>query len=233
MAKRPESPRRKHRTGSSRRARQSPEERYGRLEAFDLDCLSGGENLLAGVDEAGRGALAGPVVAAAVILPRGSGLVGVNDSKRLSEAQRESLFASIVDKAVSVGIGVGHPNLIDSKNILNATLIVMARAIANLKEMPHMVLVDGRDSVVCPAQVVPVIGGDEKSLSIAAASIVAKVARDRLMRRLHRLHPGYNFENNKGYGTQEHLEAIERRGLTPIHRRSYHLKTIEKSATLF
>jgi ribonuclease HII len=233
LAKRPESQRRKHPSGSSGGPRRATLELYGRLEAFDRDCVSGGENLLAGVDEAGRGALAGPVVAGAVILPRDSGLVGVNDSKRLTEAKRESLFASVVENAIAVGIGISQPGLIDSKNILNATLIAMSRAVANLGITPAVVLVDGRDCIECPGKVVPVIGGDGKSLSVAAASIVAKVARDRLMRKLHRRHPAYNFENNKGYGTQEHLDAIGRYGRTPVHRQSYRLKTVEKSPSLF
>ncbi len=233
MAKRPESPRRKHPSGSDRPVRKAAVELYGRLEAFDRNYLSVGERLLAGVDEAGRGALAGPVVAAAVILPPDSGLFGVNDSKRLTEMRRESLFSSIVETAISVGIGVGQPALIDSENILNATLIAMARAVGNLGRIPALVLVDGRDGIDCLTGVVPVIGGDHKSLSIAAASVVAKVTRDRLMRKLHRRYPVYNFENNKGYGTREHLEAIERHGTTPVHRQSYRLKTVEKTLSLF
>jgi ribonuclease HII len=232
LAKPLESPRRKRRTGSSR-PRQATLDLFNRLEAFDRECLTGGEDLLAGVDEAGRGALAGPVVAAAVVLPRESGLVGVNDSKRLTEDRRESLFSLIVEKAVSVGVGIGQPELIDSKNILNATLIAMARAVSNLRITPALVLVDGRDRIECPGNVVSIIGGDGKSLSIAAASIVAKVTRDRLMRRLHRRHPVYNFENKKGYGTREHLDAIGRHGTTPVHRRSYQLKSVEKNPTLF
>ena len=188
---------------------------------------------LAGVDEAGRGALAGPVVAAAVVLPAGSNLLGVNDSKKLTEARRESLFSNIVETALTIGIGVGNPALIDSRNILNATLTAMARAIGNLRMAPSVVLIDGRDAVECPFPVVPVIGGDARSLSVAAASIVAKVTRDRLMRRLHRRYPLYNFIENKGYGTREHLEAIARHGVIPEHRKSYRLKTVEKTLRLF
>jgi ribonuclease HII len=233
LAKRLESPRRKHPSASSRPAGQAAVALYGRLEAFDRNYLSGGERLLAGVDEAGRGALAGPVVAAAVILPADSGLVGVNESKRLTEIRRERLFSSIVEAAISVGIGVGQPGLIDSRNILNATLIAMARAVDNLGRTPALVLVDGREGLDGIPDVVPVIGGDGKSLSIAAASIIAKVARDRLMRKLHKRYPAYNFENNKGYGTKEHLDAICRLGTTPVHRKSYRLKTVEKSLRLF
>ncbi len=185
------------------------------------------------MDEAGRGALAGPVVAAAVVLPAGSNLLGVNDLKRLAEPRREALFAEIAATALSIGIGVGNPRLIDSRNILNATLSAMARAIANLRVTPSVVLVDGRDSVECPFPVVPVVGGDGLSLSVAAASIVAKVTRDRVMRRLHRRYPLYNFIENKGYGTREHLEAIARHGVIAEHRKSYRLKTVEKTLRLF
>jgi ribonuclease HII len=185
------------------------------------------------VDEAGRGALAGPVVAAAVVLRREADLAGVDDSKRLTEAQRESLFPRIVESAIAVGIGVGQPSLIDSRNILNATLAAMARAIMNLRMDPGVILVDGRDRVESRFRVIPVIGGDRKSLSVAAASIVAKVARDRLMKRLHGRYPVYNFLDNKGYGTREHLEAIVRHGVIPEHRKSYRLKSIEKTLRLF
>ncbi len=193
----------------------------------------GGERQLAGLDEAGRGALAGPVVAAAVILPPDSNLVGVDDSKRLSEKQRETVFSTIVEKALAVGIGIGHPTLIDDKNILNATLIAMARAAGNLKLEPSIILVDGRDRVDSTTQVIPIIGGDRQSLAIAAASIVAKVARDRMMRRLHDRYPVYNFLRNKGYGTREHIEAIERHGMIAAHRKSYRVKTVEKTPRLF
>ncbi len=206
---------------------------YRRLCEFDRGFLPGGEGPLAGVDEAGRGALAGPVVAAAVVLPPESDLYGVNDSKRLTEAQREALFPRIVKSALAVGIGVGKPELIDSRNILNATLAMMARAIENLRMEPAVVLVDGRDRVESRFRIIPVIGGDRKSLAVAAASIVAKVTRDRLMRRLHGRYPVYNFLENKGYGTPEHLEAIERHGMIPEHRKSYRLKTIEKTLRLF
>jgi len=206
---------------------------YRRLCEFDRGFLPGGEGPLAGADEAGRGAFAGPVVAAAVVLPPESDLYGVNDSKRLTEAQREALFPRIVKSALAVGIGVGKPELIDSRNILNATLAMMARAIENLRMEPAVVLVDGRDRVESRFRIIPVIGGDRKSLAVAAASIVAKVTRDRLMRRLHGRYPVYNFLENKGYGTREHLEAIERHGMISEHRKSYRLKTIEKTLRLF
>lgn len=208
-------------------------EAYLRLEAFDRGHLPSGEGYLAGVDEAGRGALAGPVVAAAVVLPADSWLLGVNDSKCLAEAQREGRFLEIVNSAVSIGIGVEKPAFIDRYNILNATLSAMARAVSRLTVAPAMVLVDGRDRFESRGIVLPVIGGDRRSLVVAAASIVAKVARDRLMKRLHRRYPGYNFIDNKGYGTAEHLDAIARLGLIPEHRKTYRLKTVEKTRPLF
>ncbi len=188
---------------------------------------------LAGIDEAGRGALAGPVVAAAVVLPRGSELFGVDDSKRLSEGEREKLFPAIVEKAIAVGISFSHAPLIDKKNVLNASLMAMARAVENLRVPLDIILLDGRDRIDLPGRVVPVIGGDGKSLSIAAASIIAKVTRDRLMRRLHRLHPCYNFISNKGYGTKEHLAAIRKYGMTPFHRRTYCACAVENAPGLF
>ena len=233
MAKRLESRKEEPRRGNSHRRGEASVEVYRRLEAFDRGFLQEGGGFLAGVDEAGRGALAGPVVAAAVVLPAGSNLVGVNDSKRLTETQRETRFLEIVENSLSIGIGVGNPGLIDSRNILNATLAAMARAIGNLRMTPSLVLIDGRDAVECPFRVVPVIGGDGRSLAVAAASIVAKVTRDRLMRKLHRRYPVYNFIENKGYGTRQHLEAIARHGVIPEHRKSYRLKTVEKTLRLF
>ncbi len=227
--KRPASPKRK------RRAANKPLDRealYLRLERFDRELDPAGGRL-AGIDEVGRGALAGPVVAAAVILPRSSRLLGVNDSKALTEDEREALFQEIVLTARAIGISFNHPIAIDRDNILNATLITMARAYGNLGAGVDLVLIDGRDSIDIQTRVVPVIGGDGKSLSIAAASIVAKVARDRAMRRLHNSHPAYNFNNNKGYGTREHLDAIRKHGVTPLHRRSYRIKAVEKSPRLF
>jgi ribonuclease HII len=200
---------------------------YRLLETFDAAYLTGGARVLAGVDEAGRGALAGPVVAAAVIMPPSSGLVGVRDSKRIGEREREELFPAIVEKSLAVGIGFSNPDFIDRHNILVATLAAMSAAIRNLKIQPEVVIVDGRDAPAASCRVIPVIGGDRFSFSIAAASIVAKVARDRWMRKLHRKHPMYNFLKNKGYGTQEHVEAIQTYGMLSTHRKSYRVKNIE------
>ncbi|MFQ5510956.1 MAG: ribonuclease HII [Candidatus Krumholzibacteriia bacterium] len=206
---------------------------YRRLEAFDRELVATAGAPLAGIDEAGRGALAGPVVAAAVILPPGSRLLGVNDSKALREDEREGLFLEIVRTARAVGIAFSQPVTIDRNNILNATLMTMARAYHNLHTQAAVVLLDGRDHIDIPGRVVSVVGGDGKSLSIAAASVVAKVARDRVMRRLHKRHPAYNFIVNKGYGTREHLDAIRRHGMTPLHRRSYRVNAVEKMPSLF
>ena len=207
--------------------------RYQELEAFDRDYAERGFDRVAGVDEVGRGALAGPVVCAAVVLPRDSGLVGVDDSKALDADYRDELFGRIVGAAESVKIAVSHPGVIDRDNILNATLATMHRAVAALRPGPDLVLVDGRDTFQWPGVMVPVAQGDAHSLAIAAASIVAKVARDRLMRRIHGRYPQYDFERNKGYGTREHVEAISRHGPAAVHRRSFLLKIVEKSPTMF
>lgn len=209
---------------------------YSRLEAFDRRYYSSYEgrlSRLAGVDEAGRGALAGPVVSAAVILPPDSGLIGVNDSKKITEKLREELFQEIVSTAESVCIAVGQPSLIDEQNILRATLMTMHRAVNRLRPRPDLVLVDGRDTFQWDGHVVAIKKGDGQSLSIAAASVVAKVARDRLMRKLHNRFPEYNFSKNKGYGTKEHLEAIVAHGAIDAHRTSFHPKIVEKNLSMF
>jgi len=172
-------------------------------------------------------------VAAAVVLPRGSELIGVNDSKCVTEEKREALFPVIVEKALTVGISCSQPHLIDTRNVLNASLMAMATAVANLKMPLDIVLLDGRDAIDIPGRVVPVVRGDGKSLTIAAASIVAKVTRDRLMRRMHKLYPVYNFISNKGYGTKEHIDAIIKHGITPIHRRTYCASAVENARSLF
>lgn len=203
-------------------------EGYRALEDFDRMFQREGVHLLAGVDEAGRGALAGPVVAAAVVLPPLAGLLGVTDSKRLRPERREQLYGAILERAVAVGVAWSGPTFIDRNNILVATLSAMARAVARLTVSPDVILVDGNDGFEHPARVVPVPGGDGKSLAVAAASIVAKVTRDRMMDRLHRRYPAYNFRANKGYGTREHREAIIRHGMIAEHRKSYRIKGIEK-----
>ena len=176
--------------------------------------------IVAGVDEAGRGPLAGPVVAAAVILDPGAIPDGLNDSKKLSPARRESLFDAIVT-AARVGIGEASPAEIDRHNILNATLIAMERAVAALPVVPDHVLVDGNRCPRWRLRSQAIVGGDARSLSIAAASIIAKVTRDRCMLGLAGGHPDYGWCRNKGYPTAEHLAAVARFGVTEHHRRSF------------
>lgn len=204
-------------------------EAHQALEAFDRSFRSGDHTILAGVDEAGRGALAGPVVAAAVILPPDSNVMGVRDSKTVGEAEREALFRDIVDNALAIGIACSSAKYIDKHNILVATLAAMSEAVRHLGMEPDIVIVDGRDAPAAPGRVIPVIGGDGSSLAIAAASILAKVSRDRMMRKLHDKHPAYNFMKNKGYGTQEHVAAITTHGMISMHRKSYRVKSIENN----
>ena len=182
---------------------------------------------ICGVDEAGRGPLAGPVYAAAVILPRGLVIEGLNDSKKLTEKRRETLYDVIVEQAVAYGIGSADEKEIDEINILQATFLAMRRAIARLSVRPDLALIDGnRDSDFgVPAETV--IGGDGKSANIAAASILAKVTRDRVMLEYAAQYPQYGFDVHKGYGTKRHYEALREFGPCPIHRQSFLRKFYE------
>ena len=176
---------------------------------------------LCGIDEVGRGPLAGPVTAAAVILPKDCRILYINDSKKLSEKRREALYEEILEKAIAVGIGSASPEKIDEDNILQATYAAMREAIEALRVRPTKLLVD---AVHIPDVDIPQVGivhGDALSISIAAASIVAKVTRDRLMVEYDSLYPEYGFRSNKGYGTAEHIRALREFGPTPIHRRSF------------
>ncbi|NDY42583.1 ribonuclease HII [Dissulfurirhabdus thermomarina] len=176
---------------------------------------------VAGVDEVGRGCLAGPVVAAAVILPPGIELPGVRDSKTLPPGARRRLDAEIRSAALGVALGQAGPEEIDRMNILRASLLAMARAVEALRPRPRALLVDGNQGVPCALPQKTLVGGDGRSLSIAAASIVAKVHRDRLMEEWDRRFPCYNFAGHKGYATREHRAALRRHGPCPIHRRSF------------
>ncbi|OUP65820.1 ribonuclease HII [Drancourtella sp. An177] len=176
---------------------------------------------ICGIDEVGRGPLAGPVVAAAVILPKDARILYINDSKKLSEKKRDELYDIIMDTATAVGIGMRSPQRIDEINILNATYEAMQDAVANLKVHPDLLLNDAVTIPEIDIPQVPIIKGDEKSISIAAASIIAKVTRDRLMKEYDSLLPQYGFASNKGYGSREHIEALKQYGPTPIHRRSF------------
>ncbi len=176
---------------------------------------------ICGIDEVGRGPLAGPVVAGAVILPRDCEILYLNDSKKLSEKKRELLYIQIMEKAVAVGLGVVGPARIDEINILQATYEAMRLAIAQLSVKPDLLL---NDAVTIPGvsvSQVPIVKGDAKSVSIAAASIVAKVTRDRMMVQYEELLPGYGFASNKGYGSAAHIAALKELGPSPIHRKSF------------
>ena len=193
------------------------------LDLLSLErlALGNGFQLIAGIDEAGRGPLAGPVVAAAVILPAGLRITGVNDSKKLSPDTRERLFDTIIAQAVTVGVGMGSPELIDRINILQATRHAMLTAVSQLDPQPDYLLIDGISTIDSPIPQKTVKKGDSLSLSIAAASIIAKVTRDRLMREMDETYPGYGFGGHKGYGSSLHMDAIRRLGPSPIHRQTF------------
>ena len=190
---------------------------------FEKHLWSTGVPLIAGIDEAGRGPLAGPVVAAAVVLPAEFSLTGLNDSKLLPEAVREQLFETLTTpgKLVGYGIGIAESTEIDRLNILRATFLAMQRAVTALPVQPDHLLVDGLPVPVLHQPQTAIVGGDGKSLSVAAASVIAKVTRDRMMRRWHSDFPLYDFDQNKGYGTPAHLENLQIHGPCPIHRRSF------------
>lgn len=176
---------------------------------------------ICGIDEVGRGPLAGPVVAGAVILPKNCDILYLNDSKQLSEKKREELYDIIMEKAVATGLGFVAPERIDEINILQATYEAMRQAIDNLCVKPDILLNDAVTIPQVDIRQVPIVKGDAKSVSIAAASIIAKVARDRLMVQYDSLFPAYGFAGNKGYGSAMHIEALKKYGPTPIHRRSF------------
>ena len=184
---------------------------------------------ICGIDEAGRGPLAGPVVAAAVILPKDCEILYLNDSKQLSAKKRELLYDEIMEKAVSVGVGYATPQRIDEINILQATYEAMRQAVNKLSVCPDILLNDAVRIPELSMQQIPIIKGDAKSVSIAAASIIAKVTRDRLMMEYDKAMPQYHFAANKGYGSAEHIEALAVYGASPIHRRSFitHFKVKE------
>ncbi len=199
-------------------------ERLTNLKKIEEDIYNKSENFkyICGIDEAGRGPLAGPVVVASVIMPRDSMIEGVNDSKKVSEKRREKLYDLILDEAISYGIGIIDQNEIDEINILNATKKGLTKSIKELKVKPDLILVDALthiDTNGIPYE--SIIKGDAKSYSIAAASIIAKVTRDRIMREWDKIYPQYGFGKHKGYGTSEHISAIKEYGLCPLHRKSF------------
>ena len=190
-------------------------------EMFSFEREYGDHQAICGIDEVGRGPFAGPVVAAAVILPKNSNPLYINDSKKLTAAKRDELYDVIMEKAVSVGIGMASHERIDEINILQATYEAMRQAIGKLDPAPDLTL---NDAVTIPGvdiKQVPIIKGDAKSISIGAASIVAKVTRDRMMVEYDRIYPGYGFASNKGYGSAEHIKALKEIGPSPIHRASF------------
>lgn len=194
--------------------------------AYEKRAGEQGFSAVCGIDEAGRGPLAGPVCAAAVILPPDCDIPGLNDSKKLSEKKREALFPVIQEKALAFGIGWATAEEIDRVNILQATFLAMARAVEALPAPADYALVDGNRMPPLPIPGETIVKGDATSASIAAASILAKVSRDRLLRRLDEEHPEYGFAKHKGYGTKAHYEAIRKYGLLPEHRRGF-LKNLE------
>ena len=193
--------------------------RIYQLQQYERDYEN--EGLICGIDEVGRGPLAGPVVAGAVILPKNCEILYLNDSKQLSAEKREQLYDIILEHAVAVGIGIVSPQRIDEINILQATYEAMRQAIEKLNPQPAVLLNDAVRIPQVAIQQVPIIKGDAKSVSIAAASIVAKVTRDRMMEQYEEVFPGYGFARNKGYGSKEHIEALQTMGPTAIHRRSF------------
>jgi len=189
--------------------------------SFEKNAWNSGYFCVAGIDEAGRGPLAGPVVAAAVILPVGHTIIGVDDSKKLSPDKREKLFDIIMEQALSVGVGSMTPADIDRINILQATRRAMLAAVQNLTQLPDYLLIDGISTIDSTIPQKTIKKGDSLSISIAAASIIAKVTRDRLMVNLDAEYPGYGFAGHKGYGSAAHLDAIKRLGPSPIHRLTF------------
>lgn len=191
------------------------------LFSFDDQLYSRNVNLICGVDEAGRGPLAGPVVAAAVVLPRGVRIEGLRDSKKLTEKRRFQLYDEITRAALAWATGSVGPEKVDEVNVLNATLLAMREAVLKIRDGFDLVIVDGRNEVPVKTNQRPIVKGDTLSAHIAAASVLAKVTRDRIMIDYHDRYPEYNFIRNKGYGTREHKEMLVRHGPTPIHRKTF------------
>ncbi len=208
-----------HQYQSKLSAIQDENNRIEDMKRFDRS--QGDYTYICGIDEVGRGPLAGPVVAGAVILPKDCDILYINDSKKLSEIVRERLYDEIISSAISYGIGSIPPNKIDEINILQATFEAMRQAVNNLKVRPEALLIDAVTIPNIPIHQIPIVKGDAKSYSIAAASILAKVTRDRLMVAYDKVFPGYGFADNKGYGSKQHLDALKKLGPTPIHRMSF------------
>ena len=196
------------------------DERLEGMLAYEKECYARGMELIAGVDEVGRGPLAGPVVAAAVILPKGSKIPGLNDSKKIPKSKHKEIYEAVLQNAIAIGIGVKDNHVIDQVNIYEATKLAMMEAIGQLEPQPQHLLIDAM-RLDLPIPQTSIIKGDANSLSIAAASIVAKVTRDQMMEEFDCEYPGYDFTQNAGYGTANHLAGLHKLGVTPIHRRSF------------
>ena len=196
------------------------DERLEAMLAYEKECYARGMELIAGVDEVGRGPLAGPVVAAAVILPKACKIPGLNDSKKIPKSKHKEIYEVVLQNAIAIGIGVKDNQVIDQVNIYEATKLAMMEAIGQLDPQPQHLLIDAM-KLDLPIPQTSIIKGDANSLSIAAASIVAKVTRDQMMEEFDREYPGYDFAQNAGYGTAKHLAGLDKLGVTPIHRRSF------------
>ena len=196
------------------------DERLEGMLAYEKECYALGMELIAGVDEVGRGPLAGPVVAAAVILPKACKIPGLNDSKKIPKSKHKEIYEAVLQNAIAIGIGVKDNHVIDQVNIYEATKLAMREAIGQLEPQPQHLLIDAM-RLDLPISQTSIIKGDANSLSIAAASIVAKVTRDQMMEEFDREYPGYDFAQNAGYGTAKHLAGLDKLGVTPIHRRSF------------
>ena len=194
--------------------------RLEKMLAYEKELYTQGIQLIAGVDEVGRGPLAGPVVAAAVILPENCKIPGLNDSKKIPKSKHKEIYEAVLQNAIAIGIGVKDNQVIDQVNIYEATKLAMMEAIGQLEPQPQHLLIDAM-RLDLPISQTSIIKGDANSLSIAAASIVAKVTRDQMMEEFDREYPGYDFAQNAGYGTAKHLAGLEQLGVTPIHRRSF------------
>ena len=196
------------------------DERLEGMLAYEKECYARGMELIAGVDEVGRGPLAGPVVAAAVILPKGCKIPGLNDSKKIPKSKHKEIYEAVLQNAIAIGIGIKDNQVIDQVNIYEATKLAMMEAIGQLEPQPQHLLIDAM-KLDLPIPQTSIIKGDANSLSIAAASIVAKVTRDQMMEEFDKEYPGYDFAQNAGYGTANHLAGLHQLGVTPIHRRSF------------
>ena len=195
-------------------------EHFIEMQYYEHLAYKEGASFIAGVDEVGRGPLAGPVVAAAVILPKNIEDLGFDDSKKLSASKREEIYRLIQEKAIAIGIGIVDADIIDQVNIYQASRLAMQQAVSELKIQPDYLLIDAMKIDVNTPQI-GIIKGDAKSISIAAASIVAKQVRDQMMQEFDELYPGYDFSNNAGYGTPKHLEGLKTKGICPIHRKTF------------